>query len=198
MDKCRVNIAVIEPSFIVYEGLSNLLLKSKKHYYLYRLNDLDEITYSTIKENFNIAIINPTVLQNKLSNFTKLKKNFPDISWVGLVYSFFDNDLLNKFDETFNITDPIDLITRKIDELFKNCTCVNNKQEQLSKREIDVLIQLIKGLSNKEVAGMLNISIHTVISHRKNITEKTGVKSLSGLTIYAISKKIIPLDTSSY
>jgi DNA-binding CsgD family transcriptional regulator len=41
---------------------------------------------------------------------------------------------------------------------------------------------------------MLNISIHTVISHRKNITEKTGIKSLSGLTIYAITKKIIPLD----
>ena len=102
------------------------------------------------------------------------------------------------FDETFNVTDPVDLITGKIDKLFKNCTCDNNRQEQLSKREIDVLIQLIKGLSNKEVAGMLNISIHTVISHRKNITEKTGVKSLSGLTIYAISKKIIPLDTSSY
>jgi len=127
-----------------------------------------------------------------------LKKNFPDISWVGLVYSFFDNDLLNMFDETFNVTDPVDLITGKIDKLFKNCTCDNNRQEQLSKRETDVLIYLIKGLSNKEVAGMLNISIHTVISHRKNITEKTGVKSLSGLTIYAISKKIIPLDTSSY
>jgi DNA-binding CsgD family transcriptional regulator len=53
---------------------------------------------------------------------------------------------------------------------------------------------MVKGFANKEIADTLNISIHTVISHRKNITEKTGIKSLSGLTIYAITKKIIPLD----
>ena len=56
---------------------------------------------------------------------------------------------------------------------------------------------MVAGHSNKEIADKLNISIHTVISHRKNITEKTGIKSLSGLTIFAISKKIIPLENIS-
>lgn len=68
------------------------------------------------------------------------------------------------------------------------------QKESLSGRETDVLVLLTKGLSNKEIAGKLHISIHTVISHRENIVEKTGIKSLPGLTIYAISKKIIPLD----
>jgi DNA-binding NarL/FixJ family response regulator len=67
----------------------------------------------------------------------------------------------------------------------------------LSERETEVLIQLVKGLSHKEIADKLNISIHTVTSHRKNIIEKTGIKSLSGLTIYAITKKIIPLEIIS-
>ena len=64
---------------------------------------------------------------------------------------------------------------------------------ELSKREIDVLQLVAKGLANKEVADKLCISIHTVISHRKNISEKTGVKSASGLTMYAVLKNIIDI-----
>ncbi|MBK8882774.1 MAG: helix-turn-helix transcriptional regulator [Bacteroidales bacterium] len=64
----------------------------------------------------------------------------------------------------------------------------------LSERETEVLKLLSKGLSNKEIADSLNISIHTVISHRKNLTQKTGIKSQSGLTIYALSNNIISLE----
>lgn len=194
MDKCKVHIAVIEPSDIIYEGLANLLLKTKKHYYLYRLNELED--FKTFREvNFNIAVINPSVLQNKTNEFQKLKKNNINISFIGLVYSFFDPQFLNIFDDTFSINDPIDIIDLKFNTLFNKCSCSDNHQEQLSEREIEILIQLVKGFSHKEIADILNISIHTVTSHRKNIIEKTGIKSLSGLTIYAISKKIIPLDS---
>ena len=62
---------------------------------------------------------------------------------------------------------------------------------ELSEREIDVLRLLLAGHSNKEVADKLNISTHTVISHRKNISTKTSIKSLAGLTIYAIQNGII-------
>jgi len=61
----------------------------------------------------------------------------------------------------------------------------------LTQREKDVLILVASGLSNKEVASRLFISIHTVISHRKNLTEKLGIKSASGLTAYAIINKLI-------
>jgi len=196
MDKCKINIAIIEPSNIIYEGLSILLLKSEKHYYLYRINDFDELNSMTLKESINIVILNPVVLQNRLKDFAKLKKNHSDIIWFGLIYSYFDNDLLNKFNDTISISDTIEIINQKINKTFNHCNCSDNTQEQLSEREIDVLIKLVKGLSNKEIADKLHISIHTVISHRKNIIEKTGIKSLSGLTIYAISKKIIALDTT--
>jgi len=197
MDKCKINIVIIEPSNIIYEGLSILLLKSEKHFYLYRINDFDEFNSMTLKESINIVILNPTVIQNRSKDFSKLKKHHSDISWFGLIYSYFDNELLNKFNDTISISDPIEIITQKLNKSFNHCNCNDNSQEQLSEREIDVLIQLVKGLSNKEIADKLNISIHTVISHRKNIIEKTGIKSLSGLTIYAISKKIMPLDTTS-
>lgn len=64
----------------------------------------------------------------------------------------------------------------------------------LSAREAEVLVLLTKGLINKEIADKLNISLTTVITHRKNITEKLGIKSLSGLTIYAIMNGYIEAD----
>jgi len=67
--------------------------------------------------------------------------------------------------------------------------------EELSDRERDVLIQLVRGLSNKEIADVLCISTHTVISHRKNITRKLNIHSTAGLTIYAIVNKLVDLNT---
>ena len=64
----------------------------------------------------------------------------------------------------------------------------------LSERERDVLIQVVNGLSNKEIADRLFISIHTVMTHRKNITRKLNIHSTAGLTIYAIVNKLINID----
>ena len=59
-------------------------------------------------------------------------------------------------------------------------------QPELSAREVEVLSLMVRGLINKEIAERLSIGLTTVITHRKNIQDKTGIKSLSGLTVYAI------------
>lgn len=68
------------------------------------------------------------------------------------------------------------------------------KASILSAREKEVLGLVVKGMINKEIANQLNISLTTVISHRKNITEKLGIKSISGLTIYAVMNGYIDAD----
>ena len=65
---------------------------------------------------------------------------------------------------------------------------------ELSAREIEVLVLITKGLINKEIADKLNIGLTTVIKHRKNITEKLGIKSVSGLTIYAVMNGYVEAD----
>ncbi len=65
---------------------------------------------------------------------------------------------------------------------------------ELSAREIEVLVLITKGLINKEIADKLNIGLTTVITHRKNITEKLGIKSISGLTIYAVMNGYVEAD----
>jgi DNA-binding CsgD family transcriptional regulator len=61
----------------------------------------------------------------------------------------------------------------------------------LSERERQALTALARGLSNKEIADKMNISIHTVISHRKNIIRKTGIRTAQGLTLYAFINNLI-------
>ncbi len=60
-------------------------------------------------------------------------------------------------------------------------------EKVLSDREIEVLSLIAQGLINKEIADQLNIGLTTVISHRKNIQEKLGLKGVSALTIYAVT-----------
>ena len=60
-----------------------------------------------------------------------------------------------------------------------------------SQRETEVLRLVASGCINKEIAHRLNISINTVLTHRKNITAKLGIKSVSGLTFYAMMNGLI-------
>jgi DNA-binding CsgD family transcriptional regulator len=195
LQKERVNIAVIESSRIVYEGLSNIITKTKRNCLVYLLNDFYELDQLLIKSEIHIVIINPSAIQNRIIEFTRYKNTHINILWVGIVYSFYDNQLLNHFQETISISDSVEVIKNKLTNSVLNNVC-EMEHKQLSEREIDVLTQLVNGLSNKEIASKLNISTHTVISHRKNIVEKTGIKSLPGLTIYAITQNITSVNST--
>ena len=73
---------------------------------------------------------------------------------------------------------------------IQQCT----RQNVLSDREIEVLSLVAQGHINKEIADILNISMPTVISHRKNITDKLGMKSISALTIYAVMHGYVDIN----
>ena len=68
------------------------------------------------------------------------------------------------------------------------------KTKVLSDREIEVLSLIVQGLINKEIADQLNIGLTTVISHRKNIMDKLGLKSVSALTIYAVMHGYVDIN----
>lgn len=71
----------------------------------------------------------------------------------------------------------------------------SNQEEELSEREKEILISVAMGLMNKEIADKHNISINTVITHRKNITRKTGIKTTAGLTVYAILNNLVDVNS---
>ena len=69
----------------------------------------------------------------------------------------------------------------------------SSESEALTDREKEILVSVARGRINKEIADEHGISIHTVISHRKNITRKTGIKSVAGLTAYAILNDLLDI-----
>ena len=68
------------------------------------------------------------------------------------------------------------------------------KQKILSDREIEVMSLIVQGYINKEIADKLNIGLATVITHRKNIMDKLGMKSVSALTIYAVMHGYVDIN----
>ena len=66
---------------------------------------------------------------------------------------------------------------------------------ELSEREKEILVSVARGLINKEIADLHHISVNTVITHRKNITRKTGIKTVPGLTVYAILNNLIDINS---
>jgi regulator of cell morphogenesis and NO signaling len=69
-----------------------------------------------------------------------------------------------------------------------------DNSEVLSDRERDVIISLVQGMTNKEIADHLCISINTVITHRRNIARKLQIHSPAGLTIYAIVNNLVDIS----
>jgi regulator of cell morphogenesis and NO signaling len=87
---------------------------------------------------------------------------------------------------------------KKLENKYKeNPSLVIKKKSEndtlLSEREKDVIICIVKGLSNKAIAEKLFISINTVTTHRRNITKKLNIHSSAGLTIYAIMNKLVDI-----
>lgn len=72
--------------------------------------------------------------------------------------------------------------------------CRNPSEEALSAREKEIIVCIVKGMTNKQIADALCISAHTVITHRRNIVAKLQIHSAAGLTIYAIVNKLVELS----
>jgi DNA-binding NarL/FixJ family response regulator len=195
----NIHIIIAEPSAIVFEGLVAIFLKSGLKHHVSKVDSLDEIQQLYLKRKCELILVNPALIQNNIKTYNLLKTQLPNTQWMALVFAYYSQYLLSQFDAVITISDTPEMIVSMISRAVNS----NNPQEQtplldvLSDREVDVLKLLASGLANKEIADKLNISINTVITHRKNISQKTGIKSVSGLTIYAVLKKLVTLENLS-
>jgi DNA-binding CsgD family transcriptional regulator len=180
------NSVIIHKSPIIQQGVKNILLSRN-----IGINDM-MFTFP-LKGAFSnwkgLLILADTQYEELINKYSKiLIKNGNTILGIALPGTF--NKLGSCFDEVIYLDDDIDTIIHKISSYVK---LVSDKKSnnQLSGREIELLTMVAQGFSNKQIADMLFISIHTVITHRKNITSKLGIKSISGLTLYAALNNLV-------
>ena len=185
-------VIICETSEIIANGLAEIINGIAQFDVVSRLDNPEHLSEKITALDSNLLIINPTLLGFHNKEFlSQLGKEHPQLTLVALVTSCLDHSMLTPYKGVIEINDTRSIIISKMNE-FARCEASKGTDDvELSKRETDVLVAVAKGMMNKEIADEMNISIHTVISHRKNITRKTGIKSVSGLTVYALLNNLI-------
>ncbi|OQY00993.1 MAG: hypothetical protein B6I20_08120 [Bacteroidetes bacterium 4572_117] len=182
---------IFEKSYLIRQGLTSLVKEIQGTEISGTYNSSD--SFASIIKNMNpdIVIMNKelysTITQQTLKALS-LEYNFRLIAITNGLKDSKDPIFCKQF---FYGEEKLE-ITKKIADVISQLS--NNKKKvkdnnKISGRERAVLECVAKGLTNKEIAEKLFISAHTVITHRKNIVKKLGIKTVSGLTVYAILNK---------
>ena len=188
----RNRVIICEASEIIANGLAEIIDSMAQCDVVARLDTPEHLSERITSSDANLVIIDPTLLGFHNKGFLlQLGKEHPNLIVIALVTSYLDHAMLAPYKGFIEINDTRSKIISKVNEFSQCDTSKKSDDVELSKREIDVLVAVAKGMMNKEIADQMNISIHTVISHRKNITRKTGIKSVSGLTVYALLNNLI-------
>ena len=187
----RNRVIICEASEIIANGLAEVIDSMAQFDVVARIESPEHLNEKITASDANIVIINPLLLGYQNKEFiNQLGKEHPQLIIIALATAYLDHSVLTPYSGVIEINDTRSKIISKMNEFAQSETTKKDDVE-LSKREIDVLVAVAKGMMNKEIADLMNISIHTVISHRKNITRKTGIKSVSGLTVYALLNNLI-------
>ena len=191
----RNRVIICEASEIIANGLTEIIDGMAQFDVVSRLDSPEHLSEKITAADANVLIIDPVLLGFHNKDFlSQLGKEHPNVVMIALVSSCLDHAMLTPYSGVIEINDTRAKIISKMNEFAQSETTKSTDDVELSKRETDVLVAVAKGMMNKEIADQMNISIHTVISHRKNITRKTGIKSISGLTVYALLNNLISED----
>jgi len=191
-----IQIIISDKSPLILRGLSSIIEKISIAHELHTTNSSIELIAFIKKIIPDLVIVNPELLDK---NQIRIFKEIIQQNKIKFIVLQPDNKLTDynlDYDEIISSCENEDQILKKINSFVgeKNFKKALKKNDSISTREENIVREIALGLSNKEIAEKLFISQHTVITHRKNITRKLGIKSVSGLTIYAILNKLISLD----
>ena len=183
----RISVAIVEPSPIILEGVASIVSHSSSLRVAGAVATLGEL--QTIMRNTEVDVVVAAVgLSRDIEGVAELQS----LPIIGMQSAIVDAAMLRRFTAVATLYTLEEELHRMIIDAADMPTEHNYAEShELSERERDVLVLVARGLTNKEIASELNISPHTVISHRKNIVHKTGIRSVAGLTVYAVLNKFI-------
>lgn len=183
----RVSIAIVEPLPIVMEGVATLAAHSPNIRVVGAVASLSDLQMLMCTAEVDVVVA-AVGLARDIEGVAELNA----MPIIGVQSGLVEPSMLRRFSAVATLyTSEEELHRMIVDAVDMPVEHNYAESHELSERERDVLVLVAKGLTNKEIASELNISPHTVISHRKNIVHKTGIRSVAGLTVYAVLNKFI-------
>ena len=187
-------IVIAEPSTMLRIGLEQLLQELPDAEVVFSTDNLNSLYARINALRPDILIVNPLLFDYaKRATLRAEFDQLPNLRLVGLITSYIESQHQRQFSGIIELNDDFQRVKSTLNQVANSIQTDNDEPDTdpLSDREKDVLVCLSKGLKNNEIADQLNISVHTVITHRKNIVRKTGIKSVAALTVYAILNNLI-------
>lgn len=187
-------VLLIVPSKIVARGIESVLGDLGEFRVEGILGDLSHASEARLKTmGADVIIVDPIVFDfmSRSAGRSRISEH-SDAAVVAVQTIPMDEEQSKTYDAVIGLyDDPVTIVKRLRDAVSARQETPEAEGADLSLREKEILVCVAKGMLNKEIADYYNISIHTVITHRKNITRKTGIKTVAGLTVYALLNNLI-------
>ena len=192
----NLHITIAESSAIVRLGLE-LQLKYLPGFRI-RLSEVtspDGLAEGLRRNKPDVLIVNPAIPGAAGLQHLKEECGCPNVKCCALLLHPEDPALLRTYDAQVSLFDDAGSLRQLLEQLMaeKRAAEEDDDSQTLSSREKEIVVCVVKGMTNREIADRLYLSTHTVITHRRNIARKLQVHSASGLTVYAIANKLIEL-----
>lgn len=191
-------VLILEPSVIIAEGLKHVVDDLAGFDVCGMITELEGGLEATLDAyDTDIIIADPAIADpQSRPGLHETVKNLTGVPVLAILSSATDAGFVQDYEGQIYLTDKTAEVEQKISAAVSvNANETRGDGEELSAREKEILVCVAKGMLNKEIADYYNISIYTVITHRKNITRKTGIKTVAGLTVYALLNNLIDMNS---
>lgn len=189
----RTTFIIASTSYIIRKGLLLLLQKMDQVQLLHEVDNIRELNSSINMYTPDVLIVGSDFLPKQNVDTKAL---FPQCPHIKIVIIDPHTSQKAGYHSQITLNDSPESLLKNIRQLLPTPTPVEESTDvgPISNREKTILKHIAQGMTNKEIADKLFISKHTVVTHRKNITHKLGIKSVAGLTVYAILNNLITVD----
>lgn len=193
----ETNILLIDGSFFSRAGIEKLINELPGLKLIAVMNGNEKhLEEKIIEQKPDIVILNPSSLNTNLVHFCNNLNEY-DIGLVGLIKGDEPENIKSRFSHILHLTkgksDLLEVMKQLAGE-HRIDTGSHESMSGLSPREETILKEVALGQTTQEIADKLYLSVHTVTTHRKNISRKLGIKTASGLTVYALMNKLIEIE----
>lgn len=194
----QTTVVLVESTYLLRAGIENLLAELPGVLLREVFDGTEKNLAHKIKDcKPDLVIINCEINLQILISLVNTLNAEQGIIQLGLVNEHTPLKLSSRFSHLLNTKDGKFELLESLRKIIGKQELKNNSEsdtQNLTARELTILKKVALGLTNQQIADGLFLSIHTVMTHRKNITKKLGIKTVSGLTVYALMNKLIGMS----